>query len=103
MHDRAGGSSSTVSIVYPKARVQRSVFHKISNLAVNLRNFAHGKAILKDASDIYKADSLLELRKNLRRVHAKWSPLNLKAVKNFLADFELTGTHWDHPPHRSEL
>jgi len=98
VHDGAGGLSSAVSIVYPKARVQRCVFHKISNLAGNLRNFAHRRAILKDASDIYGAESLVELRKNLRRFCAKWSPLEPKAVKNFLADFELTLTYWDYPP-----
>jgi putative transposase len=98
VHDGAGGLSSAVSIVYPKARVQRCVFHKISNLAGNLRNFAHRRAILKDASDIYEAESLMELRKNLIRFRAKWSPLEPKAVKNFLADFELTLTYWDHPP-----
>jgi putative transposase len=98
VHDGAGGLSSAVSIVYPKARVQRCVFHKISNLAGNLDNFAHRRAILKDASDIYEAESLVELRKNLRRFCAKWSPLEPKAVKNFLADFELTLTYWDYPP-----
>jgi putative transposase len=98
VHDGAGGLSSAVSIVYPRAKVQRCVFHKISNLADNLRNFAHRRAILKDASDIYEAEGLLELRKNLRSFCAKWSPLEPKAVKNFLTDFELTLIYWDYPP-----
>ena len=97
VHDGAGGLSSATSIVYPKVRVQRCIFHKISNLAGHLRNFAHRGVILKDASDIYQADSLVELRKRLKNFCAKWSPLEPKAVKNFLAKFELTLTYLDFP------
>ena len=72
VHDGAGGLSSAVSIVYPKAMVQRCIFHKVSNLAANLRNFAHKRAILKDASDIYQAERLVEVRKRLQiRQHQK--------------------------------
>ena len=98
VHDGVGGLSSATSIVYPRARVQRCIFHKVSNIATHLRNFAHRRAILKDASHIYEADSGVELRKRLRSFCAKWSLLEPKAVKNFLTDFELTLTYLDYPP-----
>jgi putative transposase len=98
VHDGAGGLSSATSIVYPRARVQRCIFHKVSNIATHLRNFTHRRAILKDASHIYEADSGVELKKRLRSFCAKWSLLEPKAVKNFLTDFELTLTYLDYPP-----
>ena len=61
MHDGAGGLNSAAAIVYPGVKVQRCIFHKISNLAQNLINPLNRSAILQDASQIYAAETLADL------------------------------------------
>jgi transposase-like protein len=84
VHDGAGGLSSAVAIVYPGVKVQRCIFHKISNLAQNLNNLQNRSAILKNASQIYAAESLAELKSCLKAFGLKWQTKEGRAVKNFL-------------------
>lgn len=102
VHDGAGGLNSSVAIVYSRVKVQpaqpgRCVFHKISNLAQNLVNPSNRFAILKDAGEIYEADTLTELRSKLKAFCLKWRAKEPKAVKNFLKGFELTLTYREYP------
>ncbi|MDP3025617.1 MAG: IS256 family transposase [candidate division Zixibacteria bacterium] len=97
VHDGMGGLSSAVAIVYPWVKVQRCVFHKISNLADKLENPFHRFAIMKDASEIYEAETLKELYSRLRAFCLKWQPKEPRKVKNFLRDFEQTLTYREYP------
>jgi len=97
VHDGAGGLNSAVAIVYPGVKVQRCVFHKISNLAQNLNNPLNRSAILQDASQIYAAETLANLRSRLKAFSLKWQTKEGRAVKNFLKDFDLTLTYWEYP------
>lgn len=74
VHDGAGGLNKALAIVYPRVKVQRCIFHKISNKAFNLVNPSHAfcRAILKDASEIYQADTLTQLRSRLKAFYLKW-------------------------------
>jgi transposase-like protein len=97
VHDGMGGLSSAVTIVYPWVKIQRCVFHKISNLADNLQNPFYRFAIMKDASEIYEAATLKELYSRLRAFCLKWQFKEPRKVKNFLKDFEQTLTYWEYP------
>ena len=108
--DGRPGLHTAIRSVFPKTvRHQRCIFHKLKNLGDNLtyRNLvldpglSHRKArkqakkarawaILREAAHIYSGRDTETIRQRVIDFQRKWSPVEPKAVRCFLKDFNLT-------------
>ena len=89
--DDHAGIGSALAMVYPGVPHQLCVLHKLKNIADHLRDRKHRKAILAEASAIYRhVLDASQARARQRRWARKWGDIEPEAVENFSADFELT-------------
>jgi putative transposase len=117
---RKGLQSAAEGVFPPSVRYQRCIFHKLKNLADNLRykqlslqaglpfrearklaKEARARAILQDAVVIYASSDLAVIGRRLAEFQRKWGPLEALAVRCFVQDFNLTLNYLRVPfPHK---
>jgi len=73
VHDDNAAINEAVSLVWPKALDQQCVFHVLKNLNKKLIGCKDKKAILRDASWLYEAQSEEEFYRWAQRFKNKWS------------------------------
>jgi transposase-like protein len=108
--DGRPGLHTAIRRTFPQTvKHQRCVFHKLKNLGDNLtyKNLTlnpdlsyrearkqaketRARAILRDASIIYARADIAVIKQRLTEFRRKWTPLEPKAVRCFLKDFDLT-------------
>ena len=99
--DGRPGLHTAIRSVFPKTvRHQRCVFHKLKNLVLNpdlsrrearkQAKEARAWAILREAAYIYSGRDTETIRQRVIDFRRKWAPVEPKAVRCFLKDFNLT-------------
>jgi transposase-like protein len=122
--DGRPGLHTAIRSVFPKTVThQRCIFHKLKNLGDNLtyRNLvldpglsrrkarkqakkARAWAILREAAHIYSGRDTETIRQRMIDFQRKWSPVEPKAVRCFLKDFNLTLNYLRVPfPHKQMI
>jgi transposase-like protein len=119
--DGRPGLHTAIRSVFPKTvKHQRCIFHKLENLGDNLtyKNMAlnpdlsrrkarkqakkaRARAILREAAHIYSGRDTETIRQRVIDFRRKWAPVEPKAVRCFLKDFNLTLNYLRVPfPHK---
>jgi transposase-like protein len=119
--DGRPGLHTAIRRTFPQTvKHQRCVFHKLKNLGDNLtyKNLTlnpdlsyrearkqaketRARAILRDAAIIYARADIDVIKQRLTEFRRKWTPLEPKAVRCFLKDFNLTLNYLRVPfPHK---
>jgi transposase-like protein len=122
--DGRPGLHTAIQSVFPKTvKHQRCIFHKLKNLGDNLtyKNLvlnpdlsyrearkqakeARAWAILHDAAHIYSGRDTETIRQRVVDFRRKWAPVEPKAVRCFLKDFNLTLNYLRVPfPHKQMI
>jgi len=119
--DGRRGFAKAIRAVFPQTvKHQRCIFHKLKNLADNL-TFQHlaldlslphqaaveqakqdrARAMLHEASALYAGTDIAIIQQRLADFQHKWAPLEPKAVRCFVKDFDLTLNYLRVPfPHK---
>ena len=86
------------NMCYPYTPRQRCYTHKLRNLLKNIRHkLKHRKELMRQASDIYKANSRQEAVKRFRALVRKWRNIEPKAIRCFQDEFYHTLNFYDFP------
>jgi transposase-like protein len=122
--DGRPGLHTAIRSVFPKTvKHQRCIFHKLKNLGDNLtyKNLvlnpdlsrrearkrakeARAWAILREAAYIYSGRDTETIRQRVIDFRRKWAPVEPKAVRCFLKDFNLTLNYLRVPfPHKQMI
>lgn len=97
--DEAPAVAAASATLWPYAKFQLCVFHKMKNLVFALKRCPMKRLIIKDARAIFKATSRAEALRKIAIVQARWSALHPKAIKNFLHNIDLCLTYFALPDH----
>jgi putative transposase len=97
--DQAPAVFGAVTTLWPYAKFQLCVFHKMKNLVFALKRCPLKGLIIKDARAIFTATSRAEALRRARLLHSKWVRLHPKPIKNFLHNIDLCLTYFDLPDH----
>lgn len=101
INDGQGGIEAARQLVYPQAEPQRCTFHKVANVAQNLRGRKHRWQITREAGNIYQqAQSRKEAYDLLDQFIRHWGALEPAAVRSFVKDFGVTLTYFKFPRER---
>jgi transposase-like protein len=98
VRDGCGGLEEAVAHVYGLSVLdQRCVFHKLHNVGMKVRSELKGKEkqeerkqLMKEASEIYQAETALQARKELQEWAQRWQRCAPDAVATLKRDFEAT-------------
>lgn len=95
--DGARGIRAAISMVYPYAAWQWCYTHKLRNVSKRIKHkVKNRKALIHDASQIYKAASRREALTRFNRFHKKWKDVEKTAANNLKRDFATTLTFYDY-------
>lgn len=97
--DQAPAFLAAASTLWPYAKFQLCVFHKMKNLVFALKRNPVKKLIINDARAIFQATSNAEALRRIRLLHARWGRLHPTPIKNFLHNIDLCLTYLDLPHH----
>lgn len=97
--DEAPAVFAAATTLWPYAKVQLCVFHKMKNLVFALKRCPMKKLVIKDARAIFQANSRAEAIRRIALLHARWSALHPKPIKNFLHNIDLCLAYLDLPCH----
>ena len=95
--DGASAIASTVALLWPEAKIQSCVFHKMKNLVFNLKGHPLKKMIIRDAKMIWQAQSRADALRGIRHFKERWAKAAPRAMKNFLKDIDLCLTYFSMP------
>ena len=94
--DGAKGIRAGINMVYPYARWQLCVTHKLRNLSKNIRHkVKHRRKIMPQASRIYKAKTKVQAIKRCNSFCQRWQDIEPQALKCFKRDFYDTLNFYD--------
>lgn len=98
--DGAAGLLKALAIVWPRARQQRCVVHKVRDAVDEVTEGRHRQALQRDALWIFEqtAETETEVRKRLHRFRRKWQRVEPRAVHILLRGIEHCFTYLDYPP-----
>lgn len=95
--DGARGIRAAISMVYPYASWQWCYTHKLRNVSKRIKHkVKNRKALIRDASQIYKAESRREALTRFNRFYKKWKDVEKTAANNLKRDFATTLTFFDY-------
>jgi len=95
--DGARGIRAAISMVYPYARWQWCSTHKLRNVSKRVRHkVKNRKALMKEASQIYKASSRREALTRFSKFCRRWKDKEPTAVRNLKQDFADTLAFYDY-------
>jgi transposase-like protein len=86
--DQAKGLVKAIQGLYPRISHQICTFHKARDLREHLGDRRHCRRIISDALQVFEGKTETEVRKRLQAFCDKWSPIEPKAVRNFIRGFE---------------
>lgn len=93
--DGAKGIRAAIEMVYPYAQWQSCYVHKLRNVHKNIRNKTiHRKKLMKQASNIYQADTRKAAVERYAKFVKTWQELEPKAVKTLTNGFNDTLTYY---------
>jgi len=95
--DEAPAVFAAATTLWPYAKFQLCVFHKMKNLVFALKRCPLKGLIIKDARAVFQATSRAEALRRIRLLHARWVKLHPKPIKNFLHNIDLCLTYFDLP------
>jgi putative transposase len=98
--DQAPAVFAAATTLWPYAKFQLCVFHKMKNLVFALKRCPMKGVIIKDARAVFQATSRAEALRRIRLLHTRWVKLHPKPIKNFLHNIDLCLTYFDLPDHR---
>ena len=90
VHDGAGGLKKALEEVYSGQRKQLCVVHKLRDLRGALAGSSRRDRIMKEAKEIYEAESRDEAQRRLKALRWHWGRWEPDALKAFSTDFEQT-------------
>lgn len=97
--DEAPAVFAAATTLWPYAKFQLCVFHKMKNLVFSLKRCPLKGVIIKDAKAIFESPSRAEALRRIRLLHTRWVGLHPKPIKNFLRNIDLCLTYFDLPDH----
>jgi transposase-like protein len=97
--DEAPAVAAAVSTLWPYARFQLCIFHKMKNLVFALKRCPLKKLVIKDAKAIFRATYRAEALRRIALVQSRWANLHPKPIKNFLKNIDLCLTYFALPDH----
>jgi putative transposase len=97
--DQAPAVFAAATTLWPYAKMQLCVFHKMKNLVFALKRCPVKKLIIKDARAIFQATSRTEALRRIRLLHNAWARLHPTPIKNFLHNIDLCLTYLGLPQH----
>jgi putative transposase len=97
--DEAPAVFGAATTLWPYAKFQLCVFHKMKNLVFALKRCPLKRLLVKDARAIFRATSRAEALRRARLLYSKWVTLHPKPIKNFLHNIDLCLTYLDLPRH----
>ena len=93
--DGAKGIRAAIEMVYPYAQWQSCYVHKLRNVHKNIQNKTiHRKKLMKQASNIYQADTRKEAVSRYAKFAKTWQELEPRAVKTLTNGFNDTLTYY---------
>jgi len=93
--DGAKGIRAAIEMVYPYAQWQSCYVHKLRNVHKNIQNKkTHRKKLMKQASNIYQADTRKEAIERYAKFVKTWNELEPKSVKTLTNGFNDTLTFY---------
>ena len=91
VHDDCEAIEQAVSLAWPKALSQQCVFHVMQNFIKKLTGCEHKKALIRDASWLFEAQSREEFYRWLSEFKSKWSRYQRHgAIRYFLKQISST-------------
>jgi transposase-like protein len=85
--DGNGGLANALSLIYPDAKIQRCWVHKLKNVANKCPRKIQ-EEVIKDAREIYSAESKREALQKFKSWQAKWREVVPSAVECLEKDLE---------------
>jgi len=93
--DGAKGIRAAIEMVYPYAQWQSCYVHKLRNVHKNIQNKkTHRNKLMKQASNIYKADTRKEAVERYAKFVKTWQEIEPRAVKTLTNGFNDTLTYY---------
>jgi putative transposase len=90
IHDGAGGIIAALADLFPYAKTQLCVVHKVRAAAARLRNKSSRDAFLAQANAIYEAEGVADVRERLDAFSKRWYPDEPRAVNSLRRNFGKT-------------
>ncbi|MFC1567048.1 transposase, partial [bacterium] len=87
--DASKALRGAVEKVYPYAEIQNCTVHKLRNILRDIKKKKkHRKKLIKDASNIFKAENKQEAVKRYKKCIKKWEQKEPKAIKTLKRDID---------------
>jgi len=97
--DEAPAVAAAAATLWPYARFQLCIFHKMKNLVFALKRCPMKKLIIKDARAIFQATCKAEAMSRIAILQARWAALHPTPIRNFLRNIDLCLAYLTLPEH----
>jgi transposase-like protein len=97
--DEAPAVAAAATTLWPYAKFQLCIFHKMKNLVFALKRCPLKRLVIKDARAVFQATSRIEALRRAASLERRWAPLYHTAIKNFLRNIDLCLAYLALPHH----